>query len=69
MDVREKRVELLGAMQETGVNEIPAGFGCNREYITNEEVASHLTDNGVTVQEWIPVTEQLPGKTLPPKEE
>ena len=31
MDVREKLVELLGEVQETGVNEIPAGFGCTRE--------------------------------------
>ena len=60
MDVREKLVELLGEVQETGVNEIPAGFGCTREYIANEKVASHLTDHGVTVQEWIPVTERLP---------
>lgn len=61
MDVREKLVELLGEVQETGVNEIPAGFGCTREYIANEKVASHLTDHGVTVQEWKPVSE-------PPKE-
>ena len=60
MDVREKLVELLNEVQETGVNEIPAGFGCTREYIANEKVASHLTDNGVTVKEWIPVDERLP---------
>ena len=60
MDVREKLVELLNEVQETGVNEIPAGFGCTLEYIANEKVASHLTDNGVTVQEWISVTEMLP---------
>ena len=51
MDVSEKLVELLNDVQETGVNEIPAGFGCTREYIANEKVASHLTANGVTVQE------------------
>ena len=51
MDVREKLVELLGEVQETGVNEIPAGFGCTREYVKNEMVASHLIANGVTVQE------------------
>ena len=61
MDVREKLVELLGEVQDTGVNEIPAGFGCKREYVKNEMVASHLIANGVTVQEWIPVSE-------PPKE-
>ena len=60
MDVREKLVELLNDVQETGVNEIPAGFGCTREYIANEKVASHLTANGVTVQEWISVNDMLP---------
>ena len=60
MDVREKLVELLNEVQETGVNEIPAGFGCTREYIKNEKVASHLIAHGVTVQEWIPVKDRLP---------
>ena len=68
MDVREKLVELLGEVQETGVNEIPAGFGCTRQYITNEIVAAHLISHGVTVQEWVSVTERLPdwrdGKVL-----
>lgn len=69
MDVKEKLVELLNEVQETGVNEIPAGFGCTSEYIANEKVASHLTAHGVTVQsdkdinvsiKWIPVTERFP---------
>ena len=60
MDVREKLVELLNDVQETGVNEIPAGFGCTREYIANEKVASHLTANGVTVQEWTSVDDEFP---------
>lgn len=60
MDVMEKLVELLNEVQETGVNEIPAGFGCTREYVKNENVASHLIAHGVTVQEWIPVEERLP---------
>ena len=63
MDVREKLVELLNDVQETGVNEIPAGFGCTREYIANEKVASHLTANGVTVQEWISVKDRLPDQS------
>ena len=62
MDVREKLVELLGEVQETGVNEIPAGFGCTREYVKNEMVASYLIANGVTVQEWISVKDRLPDK-------
>ena len=60
MDVGEKLVELLNEVQETGVNEIPAGFGCTREYVKNEKVASHLIAHGVTVQEcghWISLTE------------
>ena len=60
MDVSEKLVELLNEVQETGVNEIPAGFGCTREYVKNEKVASHLIAHGVTVQEWISVKDGLP---------
>lgn len=54
MDVRGKLVELLKevvAIQE-------CGFGDPRP--TCETVASYLISHGVTVQEWIPVTEQLP---------
>ena len=60
MDVREKLVELLNEVQETGVNEIPAGFGYTSEYVQNEKVASHLIANGVTVQErgyWASLTD------------
>ena len=60
MDVREKLVELLNEVQETGVNEIPAGFGYTSEYVQNEEVASHLIAHGVTVQErgyWASLTD------------
>ena len=60
MDVREKLVELLNEVQETGVNEIPTGFCCITEHITNEEVASYLVGHGVTVQEWISVDDRLP---------
>ena len=64
MDVREKLVELLNEVQETGVNEIPAGFGCTREYVKNEKVASHLIAHGVTVQEWISVKDRLPAEKV-----
>ena len=47
MDVREKLMELLGDKLIFG-----RGILC--------EVASHLVDNGVTVQEWISVDERLP---------
>lgn len=60
MDVREKLVEMLNEVQETGVNEIPAGFGYTSEYVQNEEVASHLIAHGVTAQEWISVDDRLP---------
>ena len=60
MNAREKLVELLNEVQETGVNEIPAGFGYTSEYVNNKTVASHLIANGVTVQEWISVKDRLP---------
>ena len=45
MDVREKLVELL--YQEY-------------QYATYEDMADGMISHGVTVQEWIPVTEMLP---------
>ena len=47
MDVREKLVELIESARYWGSN-------------TSEEIADHLIANGITVQEWIPVTERLP---------
>ena len=48
MDIREKLVELLDT--NCGyVDEVEA-----------EVLADHLISNGVTVKEWIPVTERLP---------
>ena len=49
MDVREKLVELIESARYWGSN-------------TSEEIADNLLENGVTVQEWIPVTERLPEK-------
>ena len=57
MDVREKLVELLREVQYQG----NAVHGYEDKYIQNGELADHLIANGVTVQEWIPVSE-------PPKE-
>ena len=48
MDVREKLVELIESARYWGSG-------------TSEEIADHLIDNGVTVQEWKPISE-------PPKE-
>ena len=56
MDVREKLVELIGKVQDEGVDytlDVPA-------YISNDTLANYLIANGVTMQEWIPVTERLP---------
>ena len=47
MDVREKLVELIESARYWGSG-------------TSEEIADHLIDNGVTVQEWIPVEDELP---------
>ena len=44
MDVREKLVELIESARYWGSG-------------TSEEIADHLIDNGVTVQEWISASE------------
>ena len=53
MDVREKLVELLKEFY--GVDPMYYGVDANA-------LADHLIAHGVTVQEWIPATERLPGK-------
>ena len=50
MDVREKLVELIIDAKRTDPE-----TGSFTEYL-----ADHLISNGITVQEWIPVTERLP---------
>lgn len=47
MDVREKLVELIDSARYWGSN-------------TSEEIADKLLENGVTVQEWVPVGDRLP---------
>ena len=61
MDVREKLIELLKT------NACPAPFMCDpacRYYgfgdCFPDRFADHLIANGVTVQEWIPVDDELP---------
>ena len=62
MDTREKLVELLGNIY------LPIMDGPNTigeytiPYKFKEEIADHLIAYGVTVQEWISVTERLPEK-------
>ena len=53
MDIREKLVELLDDMQRSGT-----GYFGNA--IENKKIADYLIANGVTVQEWISVEDELP---------
>lgn len=54
MDVREKLVELICRFcSGLAVSDITPPYGY-------ENLADFMISNGVTVQEWIPVTERLP---------
>ncbi len=57
MDVREKLVELICRARHNASCVI--GYEGSDEEALEEEVR-YLISNGVTVQEWIPVTERLP---------
>lgn len=61
MDVREKLIELIAKAKYICANDYS-------DHTEDEYIADTLLDNGVTVQEWIPVTERLPdwgdGKVL-----
>ena len=61
MDVREKLVELLTDNLPRCGNlpswDNPLQLSCDEQV---QRIADHLIMNGVTVQEWIPVTERLP---------
>ena len=56
MDVREKLVELIGSTEYGNGSLVGKNF--QKGFI--EKIASNLIANGVTVQEWISVTERLP---------
>ena len=62
MDVREKLVELLDDIQARGEDFTEYEIYGMRlpDTVRNEDVASHLIANGVTVQEWISVKDRLP---------
>lgn len=75
MGVREKLVELLSKYFNIGdsyaynLTRVKRAFACGTVGLddfeefddeTVEDIASYLIDNGVTVQEWISVTERLP---------
>ena len=54
MDVREKMVELICRFcSGLSVSDITLPYGY-------ENIADFMVSNGVTVQEWIPVTDRLP---------
>ena len=59
MDVREKLVELLNSIIDGGFKWHSHLYESG-EQLNNDEIASHLIDHGVTVQEWVPVSERLP---------
>ena len=58
--MREKLIELIGTA-EYGKGSL-IGNNFQRGFI--EKIADHLIANGVTVQQWIPVTERLPEDDL-----
>ena len=75
MDVREKLVELLAEYFNIGdsyaynLTRVKSAFACGTVGLddfeefddeTVKDIASYLTDNGVTVQEWISVKDRLP---------
>ena len=75
MDVKERLVELIGKVQDEGVDYAECfGDGDRPAYVKNDVLADHLIANGVTVADgkdtdvpdnnvgnkWIPVAERLP---------
>jgi hypothetical protein len=59
-NTREKLIELLSQVQDYGTKNTCEEWSVTVECKDNETVADHLIANGVTVQQWIPVTERLP---------
>ena len=58
MDVKEKLVELL----DNFPRDLSPFAGKEKLFVIDDNIeqAEYLITNGVTVQEWIPVTERLP---------
>ena len=56
MDVRERLVELISSTEYGNGSLVGNNF--QKGFI--EKIATHLIANGVTVQEWVSVTERLP---------
>ena len=62
-NTREKLIELLDGVQDYGFCRSTVEEPQCR--VINSIIADHLIANGVTVQQWIPVTERLPEDDLP----
>ena len=75
MDVKDKLVELLAEYFNIGdsyaynLTKVKSAFACGTVGLDDfeefddemvKDIASYLTDNGVTVQEWISVKDRLP---------
>ena len=60
-NTREKLIELINEKQDFGAEQHP-NMAHEILMLDNDVLADHLIANGVTVQEWIPVTERLPEK-------
>ena len=64
MDVMEKMVELIVRIED----QMTRAYPYTTDQFRIETTVDYLIENGVTVQEWIPVTERLPdwrdGKVL-----
>ena len=56
MNVREKLVELIVWIED----QMTRAYPYTTDQYRMETTVDHLISNGVTVQEWIPVTERLP---------
>ena len=59
MDVREKLVKLLSEIIDGGFKWHSYLYESG-EQLNNDEIASYLIANGVTVQEWVSVEDELP---------
>ena len=58
LDNREKLIDLMIEAKKQDPETVPC----------SEWLAEYLIAHGVVVQQWIPVTERLPERTLPPKD-
>ena len=59
MDVREKLVELVGQVQDCGCDVTDV---VQMNYVENTTLVDHLIANGVTIQRWQSVTDDLPNE-------